>query len=128
MLVSEALYRTAVRWRKVRAYAVPFSVRVSTNLVLDDMRRSKQRQSIATIAETRIGEPETQLDLAECLRSLPDRQRDVVTLRYLAGFSEAETAAALGIAPGTVKSHASRGLGALRVLLEPASIATRESR
>ena len=48
------------------------------------------------------------------LRKLPRRQREVVVLRYLADFSEADVAVALGCSVGTVKSQASRGLSALR--------------
>ena len=51
------------------------------------------------------------------LATLPKRQREVVVLRYLADLSEAQTAAALGCAPGTVKTHAARGLEALRAVL-----------
>ena len=52
------------------------------------------------------------------LASLPDRQREVLVLRYYADLSEAAIADALGISPGTVKAHASRGLAALRPMLE----------
>jgi RNA polymerase sigma-70 factor (ECF subfamily) len=44
-------------------------------------------------------------------------QRAVVVLRYYLDWSEARTAAALGIAPGTVKSRLSRALDRLAVLL-----------
>ena len=40
-------------------------------------------------------------------------------LRHWLGLSVAETAAELGINEGTVKSHTSRGLSALRLTLEP---------
>jgi RNA polymerase sigma-70 factor (ECF subfamily) len=49
----------------------------------------------------------------EAVRDLPDRYRDVVTHRYLLGLSEAETAATLGLALGTVKSRTSRALDRL---------------
>lgn len=52
------------------------------------------------------------------LRSLPDRQRDVLALRYWGDLSEGEIADALGIASGTVKTHAKRGLAALAEKLE----------
>ena len=51
------------------------------------------------------------------LGQLPDRQREVLVLRYYLDLSEAEIADALGIARGSVKSHASRGSAALRELL-----------
>ncbi len=51
------------------------------------------------------------------LAALPDRQREVLALRYYLDLSEAEIAAALDIAPGTVKSHAARGSAALRTAL-----------
>ena len=53
----------------------------------------------------------------DALSQLPDRQREVLVLRYYLELSEAEIAEALGIARGSVKSHASRGSAALRALL-----------
>ncbi|MGH9179227.1 MAG: SigE family RNA polymerase sigma factor [Acidimicrobiales bacterium] len=52
------------------------------------------------------------------LRSLPDRQREVLLLRYYLDLSEPEIAATLGIAPGTVKTHVQRGMAQLARLLE----------
>lgn len=59
-------------------------------------------------------DPVDHVELVAALRSLPRRQREVVALRYLADLPEAEVAALLGCAPGTVKQHAHRGLAALR--------------
>ena len=56
----------------------------------------------------------------EALRHLPDRQREVIALRYYLDLSEADIAETLGISRGAVKSHASRGASALRHLLEDA--------
>ncbi|MDX6288083.1 MAG: hypothetical protein QOG53_3568 [Frankiales bacterium] len=53
------------------------------------------------------------------LRELPARQREALVLRYYADLSEADIAEAMGISRGAVKSHASRGLAALRQTLEP---------
>lgn len=52
------------------------------------------------------------------LRTLPDRQRDVLVLRFYLDLSESEIAATLGIAAGTVKTHTRRGLDALAEQLE----------
>ena len=52
------------------------------------------------------------------LRGLPHRQREVLVLRYYADLTEADIADALGISRGAVKSHASRGMAALRAALE----------
>jgi RNA polymerase sigma-70 factor (sigma-E family) len=55
------------------------------------------------------------------LRSLPLRQREVLVLRYFSDLSEAQIAEAMGISTGAVKSHASRGMAALRERLEHSS-------
>ena len=54
----------------------------------------------------------------QALRGLPHRQREVLVLRYYADLSEAQIAEAMGISTGAVKSHASRGMTALRRTLE----------
>jgi RNA polymerase sigma-70 factor (sigma-E family) len=48
------------------------------------------------------------------LRGLPERQREAIMLRYYAGLSEDETAAAMRISRGAVKSHTARGMAAVR--------------
>jgi len=53
----------------------------------------------------------------DAMRELPDRQREVLALRYYLDLSEAQIADALGISRGAVKSHASRGAATLRSLL-----------
>lgn len=56
-------------------------------------------------------------EVIQALGDLPDRQREVLVLRYWSELSEAEVAENLGISKGTVKSSASRGLAALRAVL-----------
>ena len=51
------------------------------------------------------------------LSRLSEADREVITLRYLLQLSEAETAAALDVPAGTVKSRLSRGLDRLRAEL-----------
>lgn len=57
-------------------------------------------------------------ELIPALRQLPDRQRQVLVLRYYEGLTETEIAATLGCGVGSVKTHASRGLRALQHYLE----------
>lgn len=56
--------------------------------------------------------------VVQALRQLPQRQREVVVLRYYADLSVIETARALQISEGAVKSYGSRGLARLALLLE----------
>lgn len=57
-------------------------------------------------------------DLLHALGDLPARQREVLVLRYYGGLSEAEIADTLGVSRGSVKTHASRGIAAMRSALE----------
>jgi len=61
---------------------------------------------------------ERRVAVLAALRRLPQRQREVLALRYYLDLDEAEIASTLGISRGAVKSHASRGAAALRSLLE----------
>lgn len=56
--------------------------------------------------------------LAEQVRELPRRQREVITCRYYLQLSERETAELLEITTGSVKRHAHRGLATLQARLE----------
>lgn len=56
--------------------------------------------------------------MIDALHRLPERQREVLVLRYYAELSESEIAETLGISAGTVKTHAHRGLAALERHLE----------
>lgn len=118
-VASETLIRAYAHWRRIghQPWREGWVVRVATNLAIDAVR--KQRP--ITDQEVAEGHSPAEQDdvairlaLAAALRSLPKRQREVVALRYLAGFSEAEAAAALRISTGSVKTHLHRGLGALR--------------
>ena len=55
------------------------------------------------------------------VRRLPDRQREALVLRFYFGLSEEDTAAAMGISRGTVKSSLSRALASLGRMLREQS-------
>jgi RNA polymerase sigma-70 factor, ECF subfamily len=56
--------------------------------------------------------------LGKAVRALPTRQRECFLLRELQGLSVMETAAAMGCSDGSVKTHLSRAISALRIHLE----------
>ena len=117
---QEACARACLRWNRLtrNGSATPWVVRVATNLAIDQYRRRQRAQAETGSAPRAVDSADSRrLDLHRALETLTDRQRDVVVLRYVADLSEAQTAAALGCAPGTVKSHATRGLAALRAAL-----------
>ena len=55
--------------------------------------------------------------ILHALRQLPEREASVLVLRYYEDLSEADIATTLGIARGSVKSHAHRGLAKLAAIL-----------
>lgn len=65
--------------------------------------------------------------LVQALNAMRDEDRLVVGYRYLLGLSEAETAEALGIPKGTVKSRLARSLGRLREVLSADGTASGEA-
>jgi RNA polymerase sigma-70 factor (sigma-E family) len=56
--------------------------------------------------------------VVSALRSLPERQREALVLRYYGDLSEAQIASVMGISRGAVKSHTARAMAALRTVLE----------
>ena len=64
--------------------------------------------------EEAAGRLETHQEVLAALRTLPQRQQEVLILRYYSEASEAEIAETLGISRGAVKSHAHRGMLSLR--------------
>ena len=73
--------------------------------------------AVSGSAEDAAIEREQQSHLLAAVTALPDRDREVIALRYFAGLNEAETATALECPTGTVKSRLSRALDRLRVAL-----------
>jgi RNA polymerase sigma-70 factor (sigma-E family) len=75
-------------------------------------------QPAAASAEAAVLTNEERREVTRALRRLPDRQREVLVLRFYLDEPEAEIARAMGISQSTVRSTAHRGLAALGRLLE----------
>jgi RNA polymerase sigma factor (sigma-70 family) len=123
----EALARASVRWRKIGSLPPEqrkaWVLRVTSNVAYDEVRRRIRHQRPLPSEQPVDGrEPEYVIDLRDSvireLAALPRRQKEVLTLRYIGGLSEAEIANNLGVSPGTVKTSASRGLATLRARLD----------
>jgi RNA polymerase sigma-70 factor (sigma-E family) len=117
-IAQETLARALVRWKKISAYAEPWVVRVAGNLAIDRVRRQQRTGGVPTQDVPDLSAQ--RVDLQRALIALSPKQREVVVLRYLVDLPEAEVAHSLGCSVGTVKTHASRGLAALREQLEVA--------
>jgi RNA polymerase sigma-70 factor (sigma-E family) len=120
-VAQEACARTFSKWGSVRDHAEPWCVRVASNLALDVLRA--RTRAIKRNERFKASEPvltpvlEDRLDLYAALERLPRRQRETVVLRYLGDLSEAQTADLIGCSVGSVKTHASRGLAALKEVI-----------
>ncbi|MEV0713216.1 SigE family RNA polymerase sigma factor [Asanoa sp. NPDC050611] len=123
-LVSITIGKLYRHWRRVKAMEnLDAYVRgMLTNAWLDERRRPWRREQstdgVPDLAQTSsteaaVGDRE---ELIVLLSQLPARRRAVVVLRFWCDFSVEETARALGISTGTVKSQAARGLESLRLL------------
>jgi RNA polymerase sigma-70 factor, ECF subfamily len=90
-----------------------------------NVQRSRWRKlrNFSRIKERLAGPPtdlpalEDRMDVIEALRGLPEGQREVVALHYLADLPVEEIARTLRVPEGTVKSRLSRGREALAVVL-----------
>jgi RNA polymerase sigma-70 factor (sigma-E family) len=123
-VTAEVFARVLPKWR---AGSVTDVLSYLRRAVVNETRSRHRRREHEARAMARWGGPAVVVDtdrvaLAEpllaALRQLPARQRAVVVLRYHDDLSEADVADILGLAPGSVKSHASRGLAQLRTLLD----------
>lgn len=124
-LVQDALARTHRAWRKLRDGGNPeaYARQVMYHLQVSRWRRKRVPESLpGDLPERRdgrdqAGDAANRLALRQALLTLPTRQRAALVLRYFEDYSEAEAAELLGCRVGTLKSHTSRGLAALRKAL-----------
>ena len=118
-VVQSALLRCYLHWERVwRAERVDAYVhRVLLN-TLSSARGRRWRGEVPTAELPELPSIDGRLDdrrtdLERVLSRLSAEHRAVLVLRYVADLSEAQTADALGVAVGTVKSRTARALAAI---------------
>lgn len=120
-LVQTSLAKTYLRWHRLReAGAAEAYTRTVLARTCTRAWRRRWRGEVPTRdlpdAALRDGsaDADDRVVVARALAGLPPNQRAVLVLRFYEDLSEAETARALGVAVGTVKSRTARALAALR--------------
>ncbi len=93
------------------------ALRQQTRRVRRDRAAAPDANSVYESAEALVLLGEEHREVLLAVRRLPDRQREALVLRFYFGLSEEETARAMGISRGTVKSSLSRALAALGRML-----------
>jgi RNA polymerase sigma-70 factor (sigma-E family) len=122
-LAQTSLTKLYVAWRRIRRDETVdgYARQVVVRAYLDEGRRPWRRERVAADLPEHAVRPDAadeRLDLLAALARLPRRQRAAVVLRYWEDLGVAECAALLGVSEGTVKSASSRGLAALREVLQ----------
>jgi len=108
----------------------PWLLRIVANEARNRRRSTGRREQLVLRAAASLGEaapsPEDavlgaaeRMRLLKLLEGLPDQGREVLACRFLLELSEDETAGALDIPLGTVKSRSARALERLREAYEP---------
>jgi RNA polymerase sigma-70 factor (sigma-E family) len=117
-LVQDALTKVAVRWSRLRdqhpdAYARQVMVRANIS-----WWRKHRREVVREVPDGATTGPggavDRRLALDRALAQLTPRQRATVVLRFYDDLSERDTAEALGVSTGTVKSQTHVALARLR--------------
>ncbi|WP_418955237.1 SigE family RNA polymerase sigma factor [Streptomyces tritici] len=124
-LAADALLALWHRWDRVRAadHPLAYARGVVANLARSRIRGAvRERRRIALFwsqREERTENPDVAgaVDVQAALRRLPFRKRACVVLRHAFDLSEKDTALALGVSVGTVKSQTSKGMAELQRLL-----------
>jgi RNA polymerase sigma-70 factor (sigma-E family) len=122
-LLQSALLRVFRRWGAISESPTAYAFTVLMNLSRDH-RRWLQRQRTTSASESQapdavdpVGRLLDRSEIVQAARCLPRPQQEVIACRYLLDFSVTETALALGLPEGTVKSYTARALAKMRELL-----------
>ena len=116
--VDEAVYkglRSCWRLRQPE-YFDTWLTRILINVCKDELRRGRRFVPLEEVPEG-AAEDYDALPLKEALSKLPPQLKEVVILRYFAGYTLEETAAALEIPRGTVATRQRKALQLLRLEL-----------
>jgi RNA polymerase sigma-70 factor (ECF subfamily) len=139
-LTADVFVKVLLRLGSYQVSGAPFSAwlyRIARNNLID-YQRARARQPVgpldtatavpASNAEAVLDRSLDRHELASALDHLTQDQRQVVTLRFLEGYSTAETAALMGKTEEAIKKLQARGLLQLRRVMKWASRAERQSR
>ena len=97
----------------------PWIAGIAANKAADARRRrASSNGHRPELAAEVVADAHGALAVREALDRLPERWREVLLLRLVLGLTEDETAAALGVRLGTVKSRTARARGRLIELLD----------
>ncbi|GAB3477967.1 SigE family RNA polymerase sigma factor [Nocardiopsis coralliicola] len=120
-LLQAALLKTFFAWDRISSPRARdgYVRRAMVNTQISEWRRNHlEVYPTDEIPEQRVDDPTADADLADVVRRaigrLPERQQEVLRLRYYQDLTEAQIAAQLGVTIGTVKSTASRAVAKLR--------------
>ncbi len=130
-VVQEVAIRAHARWDKIARLDHPESYlrRMVVNEHLSWRRKWSRLVPHAELIEPPAGgrgfddDQADRAQLVQELNKLPRRQKAVLVLRFFEDLPDIEIAELLGCSTGTVRSHASRALAALRIeLVDPPRI------
>lgn len=127
---QDALLAACRQWGDVELMASPagWLHRVAINYANRHFRRLRAERRALRRAQSgaqmtyELPESATAIALRAALGRLPERQRGVLVLRFLADFDVGETAQVLEISPEAVRSMTHRAITALRALGQELSL------
>jgi RNA polymerase sigma-70 factor (sigma-E family) len=114
-LVQSALVKVVPKWGRIKDRPESYVRQVLARESVSRWRGRRWREvTTDAVPEGTHHDSADRIALLEDLRKLSPRQRAVLVLRYFDDLTEADTAKALGISVGTVKSHVRDALTRLR--------------